>query len=367
MRHSCFVITLVLHLSLVFAAQYARSEEVIVAENPSNSFEPERELELERVDTPVPGPLPSREWRFDELRVVIRSFGTSKSSVLRVKGRVEAKGKIYCEDHSFSIGEEGAFELEVPYDGRSNRLYLARIAPDGSISHQTLSFRFKQNDQKNGQEAPDTVPVVEFNRDLDRKTYFALGTGITSIRYSQSDSRYTDYRSTVWSLKGAFNYFVAPPVWDLGFSGFVNLTTLSSNQVSDVRFIGANARLGYVFPGIEKPWRLALYGGWYYSTMVADDLSFGYRNLSGPQLYPTLRRAFSNGTAISGYLKFSLITDRLGLLNLGNHEFATGISYLVPISGNPYMIGLDYARLGFSIQGREIDTSSWSLGLSRAF
>ena len=364
------ITAIAIHLLLFFGApQFVRAEELVVAENPANSFEADRELELEEIDGPDGRTGSSNSWRLDSLKVVIRSFGTSKSSILKVRGRTHArgKGKLYCAERSFALSERGEFEIDVPYDGSSTRLDLAWIASSGEISYRTLNFRFKPAPVPDTREVPDAVPVVEFNRELDRKAYFALGTGITSIRYSQSDSLYTDYRSTVWSVKGAFNYFVAPPVWDLGFSGFVNLSTLSSNSSADVRFIGANARLGYVFPWIEKPWRLALYGGWYYSTMMADDMSFGYRHISGPQLYPTLRRAFANGTAISTYFKFSTIADRLGLLNLGNHEIATGLSYLIPISGKLYMIGLDYARLKFAIQGREIDTSSWSLGVSRAF
>ncbi len=364
------ITALAIHLLLFFGApQFIRAEEIVVAENPGNSFEADRELELEQIEVPEGQMDPSIAWRFGSLKVVIRSFGTSKSSVLRVSGSVNARGKakVFCEERSFTLSERGEFEIEVPYDGRSTRLDLARIASSGEIAYQTLNFRFRPEPAEDQREVPEAIPVVEFNRELDRKAYFALGAGITSIRYSQSDSLYTDYRSTVWSVKGAFNYFVAPPVWDLGLSGFVNLSTLSSNSTADVRFIGANARLGYVFPGIEKPWRLALYGGWYYSTMMADDMSFGFRHISGPQLYPTLRRAFANGTALSGYFKFSTIADRLGLLNFGNNELAAGLSYLIPISGNPYQIGVDYARLKFAIQGREIDTSSWSLGVSRAF
>jgi hypothetical protein len=355
---------------LVFGApQLAQTEEIAVAENPSNSHEPDREVELEQVKPSEEKVKASLDWRFDALKVVIRTFGTSKESSLVVQGRLkgEGRGKIFCEGHSFSVSADGEFELEVSYNGQSTRLDLAFISPSGSIAYETLNYRIKPLPVEDLRQVPEAIPVIEFNRELDRRAYFALGTGISSIRYSQSDSLFTDYRSTVWSIKGAFNYFLAPPVWDLGISGFMNLSTLASNSTADVRFIGANARIGYVFPGVEKPWRLALYGGWYYSTMVADNLSFGYRNISGPQVYPTLRRAFANGTALSSYLKFSTIADRLGLLNLGNNEFAAGLSYLIPVFGNPYLIGLDYARLRFAIQGRQIETSSWSLGLSRAF
>jgi hypothetical protein len=256
--------------------------------------------------------------------------------------------------------------MEVPYDGQSGRLNLARIESTGKISYLSLYFRFKAAPHENPRKISDALPIVEHNRELDRRSYFSLGTGISAIRFSQSDSRFSDYRSTVWSVKGAFNYFLKPAVWDMGFSGFMNLTTLSSNGTADIRFIGANARLGYIFSSIEKPWRLALYGGWYYSTMVADDLSFGYRNLSGPQIYPTIRRVFSNGTAVSGYFKWSLITDQIGLMNIGNNEVATGLGYLFPVSGRTFILGVDYARLRFGVAGRQIDTSSLSLGLSLA-
>ncbi len=347
------------------------AEESAVAENPSNSFSSDVTRALEwsgrseqEADLPI-------SWRIESVEVVSRAFGVSVQSVLRIVGRIEnmppGRSRIFCEDRTFAFKSDDRFELEVPFGGKATSVTLVWIGSSGEISQHVVSFRMKPEAPRVGVVFPDSVPVVEFNRELDRRAFFVMGSGISSIRFSQSDSSVADYRSTVLSVKGAYHYFISPPTWDLGVSGFMNVATLSSNGSEDLRFIGANLRLGYLFPQIKKPWRLALYGGWYYSTMTASDLSFGYRNVSGPQLYPTARRAFSNGNALSAYLKFSPMMSRLSLLNLENHEWAGGLSFLFRQWEQTFVLSFDYARLRLVMDRRSIDTSSFSLGLGVAF
>jgi hypothetical protein len=266
--------------------------------------------------------------------------------------------------------------LEIPYDGLVTHLDLSWISASGEILEHEVKFRLKPEPElQTGTPAPspspgsmrETIPVVEFNRALDRRSFFLLGTGVSLIEVRQSESRISLFRNTVLSVKGAFNYFLSPPVWDFGVSGFMNVLGLGCGCATDVRILGVNARIGYVFPGIRNPWRLALYGGWYYSTMIASDESFGYRNLNGPQIFPTLRRAFGNGSALSAYLKLSPISNRLSLMNLSNSEQAVGVSYLFPKWGKTFAVSLDFSRLRFGLEGVEIRTSSSSLGLSMAF
>jgi hypothetical protein len=158
-----------------------------------------------------------------------------------------------------------------------------------------------------------------------------------------------------------------PPKWDLGFSGFMNLATLSKSGADEVKFLGLNLRLGYIFPQVRAPWRLSLYGGWYYTSASSSSDTFGYRNVSGPQLYPSLRRTLANGHAVSTYLKFSPIFNSLGLLGLSNSEIATGIGYLIPSESHTYSINLDFARLHLTNEEIETNSTSVSLGGSMTF
>ena len=358
----------------------ARAEEMAVAENPSNSHEPAHEFPIEILKGAEAPPSSSMEWRILDISVVRQKFGTSLSSFLRVRGMVSPKNRvrsrIFCEDVHVPVRPDGNFEFEIPYDGSVTHLDLSWISASGEILEHEVEFRLKPEPElQMGTPEPspspgsmrETIPVVEFNRALDRRSFFLLGTGVSLIEVRQSESRISLFRNTVLSVKGAFNYFLSPPVWDFGVSGFMNVLGLGCGCATDVRILGVNARIGYVFPGIRNPWRLALYGGWYYSTMIASDQSFGYRNLNGPQIFPTLRRAFGNGSALSAYLKLSPISNRLSLMNLSNSEQAVGVSYLFPKWGKTFAISLDFSRLRFGLEGVEIRTSSSSLGLSMAF
>jgi hypothetical protein len=101
--------------------------------------------------------------------------------------------------------------------------------------------------------------------------------------------------------------------------------------------------------------------------MFASDSSFGYKNISGPQLFPSLRRNLNNGHALSTYFKFSPISNNLGFFSLSNNEIATGLSYLIPTEKHTYSISLDYARIAFSDGEVEIGSNSLSLGGSFTF
>jgi len=312
----------------------AIAEDVGIAENTENSFRPERVIQVKVTKGErQPKGLKPVAWDDGTSKVVTRYFGSSSESVLSLQGRLEredpSRWNAIWNEKSFDVGREGVFELKIPFDAGFKNLELALVGPKGEVEYHFYQLELE-------------MPAIPVAGEIEAK---------------ESELPAGEFA----------NYFIAPPKWDLGFTGFFNFVSLSRSSPVDVRFLGLNLRLGYIFPQVEAPWRLSLYGGWYYSTMFASDSSFGYKNISGPQLFPSLRRNLNSGHAVSAFLKFSPISNNFGFLSLSNHEFATGVSYLIPTETRTYSISVDYARISFSDEEVEISSNSISLGGSVTF
>ena len=348
--------------SLIFCVSAARAEDVNVAENIKNSFQPERFVEVLIHDDPRhPESTKKISWDEDDTKVVIRNFGKSAESRLLLKGRIKKenaeKWRVLWNSITFDVNSKGDFSAELPFDTGFKTLDLIVVGPRGEVEYHFYQVALK------ALESPD----LKFNQKLDKRLFFSTGVGFSQLHYTQADADVPDYRSTVVTVKASANYFLAPPTWDIGFTGFFNIASITKSDPVDVRFIGLNLRLGYLFPQVQAPWRLSVYGGWYYSTMIASNDAFGFKNISGPQLFPVLRRTLNNGHAISSYVKFSPVSSSLGFLSLSNNETAFGLSYMIPTEAHNYSISFDYARLYLNLDETIITYRSLSLGASMSF
>ena len=123
-------------------------------------------------------------------------------------------------------------------------------------------------------------------------------------------------------------------------------------------------------PFLPEPWQLTLMAGYYYTTMFVTPASFGYRNVGGPQLFPTVKRAFKSGDFASAYFKYSPIANGVSLLGPSNREIGAGASYsFAGRRANPLSAYLDYStfKLDLPLQVFRMSTSSITLGASYGF
>ena len=364
-------------------------------------------------------------------KVITRYFGASSESTLHLEGKLKKEApeqwRLLLNEKTIPIQEDGQFVVDAPFIETMKALELVAVAPSGVAEYHFYKIKLvlpkpeiPEDDEEDlaeegmpaistpgglstapspslkelspGQVAIPSVPEegeagpidqavnpegspkkertqkllgIDFNKKLPQRLFVSPGLGVSSIHFTQTDK--ADYSSMVATVKVSANYFLFPPKWDLGFSGFMNLATLSKSGADEVRFLGLNLRMGYIFPQVKAPWRLSLYGGWYYTSASSSSETFGYRNVSGPQLYPSIRRTLSNGHAVSTYLKFSPIFNSLGLLGLSNSEIATGFGYLIPSENHTYSINLDFARLHLTNEDVETNSTSVSLGGSMTF
>jgi hypothetical protein len=89
-------------------------------------------------------------------------------------------------------------------------------------------------------------------------------------------------------------------------------------------------------------------------TEVGGDSSesgFGFQNMNGPQIFPSIRKAFGK-YGVAAYLKFSPVSQS-GIPTFASNEIAGGLSFGMPIgkegSGKSMSFSLDIASLSIDI------------------
>jgi hypothetical protein len=77
--------------------------------------------------------------------------------------------------------------------------------------------------------------------------------------------------------------------------------------------------------------------------------SEGFRNMYGPQIFPSARYELSNGDALAVYFKFSPIMNGLSP-SFDSTELAAGASWIHGVKGHPVSLNADFADLNIAIQ-----------------
>ncbi len=195
---------------------------------------------------------------------------------------------------------------------------------------------------------------------------FTPSLGYSSVIYQESYK--TDYVARVLTAKLQYQFRLTPS-WVIGASTYGTALTLSSNQPNNsVRFVGLNLRLGYNRPAKPSSWSFGVLGGWYYNTMLVGENSFGVKNLSGPQLFPTVIRQFGPGSFMSAYLKFSPTLNDLKLMPLEDRELGAGVALTQAIGKSKQAsISFDASNLRENFDTLQVNMTTFSLSFGLGF
>jgi hypothetical protein len=246
--------------------------------------------------------------------------------------------------------ENGHFKLKTEFKERQKNLMLAAIGPDGEIEFESVTV---------------TYPSYPLDKS-PRRNSFSLGLGVTHMWYSQEGSTFspaTSFTEDTLTLKGSYLYKLAPPHWDIGLSAFVSTLTFDpSIGGTTARSLGINARIGYNIALGHSPWTLSIMGGYYYTTMFVSPSNFGFENMTGPQLFPVIRRTLRNQDSILFYAKYSPVSAGSISLQPSSREIAGGFTYSHLLSnGHSIPFSLDISNLSASAT---INNSTGSLSQS---
>jgi hypothetical protein len=243
--------------------------------------------------------------------------------------------------------EKGNFEFKMPLTVTALSTEFTAIGPMGEIEKETLRILYTDWELRH----------EEIEVEPKKKYFINPGLNLTTIQYKETGT--SDYNSISLTGKFSITYLLRPPKWDLGMSAYLTLIPVTKSRKETARFFGYNLRAGYTFPKINKPWKFTLYGGIYYTTMFVNPAAFGFKNMSGIQIFPTLRKTLKNDSAISGYFKYSPISQNFGLLSLDNRELALGLAYTRPMPGEGKTLNFsfDLSNIAMKLIGTVVGTT----------
>jgi hypothetical protein len=305
--------------------------------------------------TVADGSIKNLEWDQEFSRYQITSSGLEQHYSVRLFGAFRRPGwSLFLKNESIPLGGDGVFQVTLPLVAPVNRFTFIAQGPKGEKESVTILF-YGPNAAEN------EWKVLKIKR-----WFIAPALAYSSITTKQTGL--TDYSTTALTAKLSVNYRLKPNVWDLGGSVFGTVWQLSKNKDIKVNYLGANLRAGYLFPAWNDRWFLSLYGGWYFSSMSVQDQLFGFQNVNGPQIYPSVRYSLAENRVISGYFKFSPISNQLQLLSLTSREIATGLTYTHLLENfRSVSVGFDLSDLILVNGETTVATKTYSLGVQFGF
>lgn len=354
-----FLLILLTQLSsMAQTPEEATSAPVLNAFSDAEPSETEAPLNLKANITQIPAKdgsagTPIVKWAQTNYNVFEIKNDDSYTYEVEIKGSVQdAKSSYILNFKPLKIAADGTFTHKVNIEKENTELQFAAIGSDGKMVSDPYALVIPGF-------ATATEKRMKKKNNKPKKFFFSPGLGFTSISYSQSNTDVGTLSPIMLTLKLGADYRLKKKNWVLGFVGFMNVLALSGlTATTDFKFLGLNLRIGNRLNWLSSPWELTLSGGLYYLTMLTGG-NFGFQDVAGPQLYPTLRRTFNNGAAVLGYFKFSPIAQGFTLMSFTNFELAGGVHYQFPRKSNlGYSVGLDLSRVNISTSDQNSQTNS---------
>ena len=322
------------------------------ADAPPDNWKEARLIESDKPKEHVEGVV----WKLERVEVESRSVGQLSHPVAKLEGEFRKEDWILVHGETqIELESDGKFSVSIPLQAEVTPVHLYAISPLGIVEDEKLVVVFKGWDAYQKKVRATLNPL---------KNAFFVGLGLTSMSYTQS--RVQDFSENAITLRAAYQSIWIPPRWDYGFTAYLTLLPLTSNRSGvTARFFGLNARAGYSLPVVKEPWRVTLMGGIYYASMFVSGAKFGYSNVTGPMLYPVARRILSTTDSVSGYFKYSPITDGLAFLAVTNREVAAGLAWNHQReSGKQTSVSFDFADFYLLARNVSLRNKTFSLALS---
>lgn len=265
---------------------------------------------------------------------------------------------LLLDNKKVELSSDKKFKIKVVATGKITTVKLIEIGPAGQIKKETI--RFVYDDWQPSK--PQSTAMKRFS--------FSPGMNFSFLNYSETGVGVFSEKAI--TTKAAIVYFF-PPSMDVGASFyFTTVPVGSSMSGTTARFLGVNARVGYVLPFVKEPWRVSLLGGVYYTTMFVSNDQFGFRNMAGPQIFPAARVKINKTDIISGYFKFSPVASGFQFSSLANREMAIGFAYVHALKNSQsFSVTLDISTLDLvltsSVVNKTINISSTSISIGGGY
>lgn len=275
-----------------------------------------------------------------------------------IEAIIDIKIPVTQEDWTFLLGDEAlevkdhSLQFTAKLSKRATQLTLSGIGPNGEIETERI-----------------TLAVQDYEQFLEKKSnkikQWFVGGGLSFTSTSLTQTNIPDFSQSSITGRLGVTWLLLPPSWDLSLSAYGTALVLSANRDYSARFIGINARVRYALPFLREPFRLSIMvGGYFANLFVSPSPDFGYKNATGPQIFPTFRYTVKPGQNLVIYGKFSPVLNGLGFLDFTSRELATGISYSLAFHPDLSVgAGFDFSNMSLEIDQTAINVTTWSIGL----
>jgi hypothetical protein len=323
-----------------------------------------REFELNAALNSVrggPSLLPEFEWKNFSPAIKLQTYRGEDHLVATLRGTFKSSiWSLYCNGIQIRPSATGKFKLPILLKAKQTSVSLRAVHPKGKSIEEEYVVIFNDWEPtyakklRQIQDAP--TPIIGITP----------AAGFSLISYQQTGVK--DFSEIALTAKLTWHKPFSDQ-WSMAINSFVTALPIHTNQTGiSAHFLGVNGRIGYNLPFIPSPWRINLMAGYYYSTMFVTSNAFGYQNIMGPQIYPTIRRTFSSGHTVSAYFKFSPMVSDFSFLSLDNREIAGGLTYSHLLKNGHYVSAcFDYSQITLLGPKFTIDSNSQTLSLSYGF
>jgi hypothetical protein len=254
------------------------------------------------------------------------------------------------------------YRFLIPLSKAETPLRISLVNAKGIARHQIWKLRLSEWETVLA--APKTVTV-------SKPWSLSFQSAVTQIQFIQSFLPEIRQMDLTGKLSASYTFgssarSSARP-WSISSTTYLTLMPLiaPSDPSYTARFFGSNVRLGYSW-AFDDRWILGFHTGLYYLTVLPTEAEFGFRNMVGPQLFPTLTWRMNSKHALSAYYKYSPVIQYGTGLNFQNREEAGGLSY----SGAFWptlslLLGMDVSQVDIRLAGITIydRTVGFSVGL----
>lgn len=295
--------------------------------------------------------LDSESYELEELEIDKQTV-----PLVRVRGIYSNRGlSLLYDNRPLVLSERSvdAFTMTVPLSGKRTVIEVSSVALDGATQKERIEILFNEYAAFQAVQAERRKPGLGLSPSL----------GITSLSYSETGV--APYSAVMLSGKLGLAFALAPPVWDGAANIFGNLAPIAGDSSGNVaRFVGINFRVGYAVRSVRDPWKLGLMAGYYSNQMLVSGNKFGFRRVSGPQFFPTIRRRIGEGKGVYAYLKYAPVAPGGWISSLSDREIAAGVGgNWMAGKKTPLTLSLDFADLAVVLSGIAIDSRSLTLSL----
>ena len=120
-------------------------------------------------------------------------------------------------------------------------------------------------------------------------------------------------------------------------------------------------------PFIDAPLEINIHGGLFYRTVISNDKTFGYRDLTQFQFMPRISWTFQSQNVLSTHVKYTSLDDGFNIIPKDQKETEANLTWTFKRK-NPIFLAINYYNLVLDVnETSRLTTTEYELLLGTEF